>query len=74
VLLIDEKSLEKNGGERGACEVVFPPCDTKAMRGFGLEKRSNEIISLAQFRYVLFVFRLDQFIFGVEVQADGDQC
>ena len=52
VLLIDEKSLEKNAGEKGACEVVFPPCDTGAMTSFGLEQRSNEIISLAQFRRV----------------------
>jgi len=57
VLLIDEKSLEKNGGEKGACEVVFPPCDTGAMRGFGLDKRSNEIISLAQFRCVAYSLR-----------------
>jgi len=48
--LMDETALQKNGGEKAACEVVFPPCDTGALTGFKLDGRSKEIVSLAQFR------------------------
>jgi alpha-1,2-mannosyltransferase len=51
LFLMDETALQKNGGEKAACDVVFPPCDTGALSGSKLDGRSREIVSLAQFRY-----------------------
>lgn len=50
LFLLDGLSVEKNGLEKAKCEVLYPPCDTRAFTSFGLSKRSKEIVSLAQFR------------------------
>jgi alpha-1,2-mannosyltransferase len=58
LFLLDDKSVEKHAksenlgkARKSRCEVVFPPCDTKALEGLGkLDKRKREIVSLAQFR------------------------
>ena len=53
LLLLDDKSVKQHGGGGGA-EIVYPPCDTSGLRGLGnLDKRKRQIISLAQFRWVL---------------------
>lgn len=58
VLLLDDKSLKAQSTNtpdgkvrKSRCEVVFPPCDTKALEGLGkLAHRKRVIVSLAQFR------------------------
>lgn len=57
-LLLMDDLTEKKRVERGetvverTCEVVFPPCDTDGLVGFGLGKGGKRMVSLAQFRYV----------------------
>lgn len=35
-----------------AADIVYPPCDTKAVSGFHLDGRERIILSIAQFRFV----------------------
>jgi alpha-1,2-mannosyltransferase len=37
-----------------APEIVYPPCDTQALSHLPLERRPSLLLSLAQFRYVIF--------------------
>jgi alpha-1,2-mannosyltransferase len=40
-------------------KIVYPPCDTREMAKFSLEGRERIILSIAQFRYVLFPYRAE---------------
>lgn len=60
VFLMDDQSVRRKmargeiqPGEKAACEVVYPPCDTAGLVKLGnLDDRRRKIVSLAQFRWV----------------------
>jgi alpha-1,2-mannosyltransferase len=59
LLLFDEPDKERQAAKpdssqprgNGACEVVYPPCDTEELVKLGrLDRRERKVVSLAQFR------------------------
>jgi len=44
-------------------EIVYPPCDTRPLSHLPLERRPSLLLSLAQFRYVIFSPLFSAFVF-----------
>jgi alpha-1,2-mannosyltransferase len=71
LLLLDEKSLEKNKGRKGDCEVVYPACDTAGLVALGhLDKRRRVIVSLAQFRLVRLILDIELELIGLRPEKE----